>query len=322
MKSADGYAGAGKLVGTRLRRSLTDLRKNKVLLLMCVPAMVYFIIFSYLPMPGVYLAFIDYKYAKGIFGSPFVGLKNFVYLFASGKLAELTKNTILYNIAFQVVGHILQIAIALLLNEIRSMKFRKVTQTFMFIPYFISQVLVGLFVYNIFNYDYGMANHLIQAFGGQPVNFYATPSVWPYIIVACVVWQGTGYGSIIYFTSLLGVSMETAEAASIDGANAAQRIWYIYLPALVPTIVILQLFAVGGILHGNFGIIYNIVGSMNSRLWPTTDIIETYVYRSIKNNFNFSLGSAAGLYQSVFGFFLVLLSNYLVKRFEPDYALF
>lgn len=301
---------------------LYDLKRNRTLLLMCLPAIVFFLVFAYMPMPGLYLAFVNFKYAKGILGSPFVGLDNFTYLFASGKIWQLTRNTILYNIAFQVIGHIMQISIAILLNEVRSSAFRKSTQTVMFIPYFLSHVLVGLFVYNIFNFDYGIANRILEAIGKDRISFYSTPSVWPYIIVACVVWQGTGYGSIIYFTALLGVNAETAEAASIDGANAWQRIRYIYLPALVPTIVILQLLAIGGILRGNFGIIYNIVGSMNSILWPTTDIIETYVYRSLKNTFNFSLGSAAGMYQSIFGFVLIMLSNWLVRRVEPDHALF
>jgi putative aldouronate transport system permease protein len=307
----------GRITGAR-----KNIRKNRTLLLMAMPAILFFLVFAYLPMPGIYLAFVNFKYALGIYRSPFVGLSNFTYLFASGKLWQLTCNTVLYNIAFLAVGHILQISIAIMLNEVRLRQFRRVTQTMMFIPYFISQVLVGLFVYNIFNFDYGVANSLLVSLGLDKVSFYSMPSVWPFIIVACVVWQGTGYGSIIYFTALLGISSETSEAAAIDGANAWQCIRHIYLPALVPTIVILQLLAIGGILHGNFGIIYNIVGSMNSILWPTTDIIETYVYRSLKNTFNFSLGSAVGLYQSLFGFALIIVSNFLVRHAEPDYALF
>lgn len=289
---------------------------------MCLPAIVFFIVFAYMPMPGIYLAFVQYDYAKGIFASKFVGLRNFTFLFSSGTLAQITRNTILYNIAFLVLGHLLQITVAILLNEMRSKRVRKINQTLMFIPYFISHVLVGLFVYNLFSYDYGLVNTVIRAFGGTPIQAYASPNMWPFIIVAAVLWQGTGYGSIVYFATLMGIDQEMLEAAEIDGANAWQRIRYMYLPSLKSTVVILMLFAVGGILKGNFGIIYNAVGAMNSVLWPTTDIIETYVYRALMNNFNFSMGSAVSLYQSVLGFILVMVSNYLVKRVEPEHALF
>ena len=300
----------------------TNLRKNRSLLLMCTPAILFFIVFAYLPMPGIYLAFVQYNYVDGIFGSPFIGLKNFEFLFKSGQLWTLTRNTVLYNVAFIVLGQILQVTVAILLNEVRSKYFRKISQTIMFIPYFISHVLVGLFAYNLFNYEYGVLNTIFRALGMEPVRVYSDPRLWPIIIVVAVLWQGTGYGSIVYFAALMGINSEIAEAAQIDGASAWQRIRYIYLPSLRPTIVILMLFAIGGILKGNFGIIYNMVGATNSLLWPTTDIIETYVFRALMNNFNFSMGSAVSLYQSLFGFVLVMGSNFLVKKIEPDYALF
>lgn len=306
----------------RQKGSLYHLAKNRTLLLMCLPAIVFFAVFAYLPMPGIYLAFVQYNYGKGIFASAFVGLKNFAFLFSSGTIFELTRNTILYNIAFVVLGHLLQITVAILLNEMRAKAYRKFTQTLMFIPYFISHVLVGVFVYNLFNYNYGLVNSIIRSLGGPPVQTYSSPQMWPFIIVAAVLWQGTGYGSIVYFAALMGIEHEMLESAQIDGANTWQRIRYMYLPSLKPTVVILMLFAIGGILKGNFGVIYNTVGAMNAVLWPTTDIIETYVFRALMNNFNFSMGSAASLYQSVLGFFLVMLSNWLVKRVEPDYALF
>jgi putative aldouronate transport system permease protein len=288
---------------------------------MCSPVILFFLIFSYLPMPGVYLAFIKYNYGQGIFGSPFVGLENFRFLIQSGQLFRITINTVLYNIAFILLGNCLQIFVAVLLNEIVSRKFRKVTQTIMFLPYFISAVIVGLLAYNILNYDYGFLNVILKAFGLEPVAAYSTPWAWPFIIILTNLWQGIGYGSIVYFASITGMDYEIVEAAAIDGVNAFQKIRYIILSWLKPTFVILMLFSLGGVLRGNFGLFYNLVGN-NSTLFPTTDIIETFVFRSLMVNFNFSQGSAVSLYQSVFGCGIVLFSNWLVRRIEPDYALF
>lgn len=299
-----------------------NLWKNRSLLIMSLPAIVFFFIFSYIPMAGSYIAFVRYNYADGIFGSKFVGLENFEFLFKSGQVWSLTRNTILYNLAFIGLGNLLQVTVAILLNELHLKWFRKFAQTLMFIPYFISHVLVGLFAYNLFNYEYGIVNSVLRAAGGDPVKIYSNPSIWPVIIVVAVLWQGTGYGSIVYFAALMGIDGSVVEAAQIDGATTWQHIRYIYLPSLRPTIVILILFSIGGVLKGNFGIIYNLVGSSNSLLWPTTDIIETFVYRALMNNFNFSMGSAVSLYQSVFGFVLVMGTNYLVKKVEPEYSLF
>ncbi len=296
--------------------------KYRVLLLMCMPAIIFFLVYSYLPMPGIYIAFTNFNYAKGLFGSQFVGLDNFKFLITSGKISMLTRNTILYNLAFIILGNVLQIFVAILLNEILSKRFKKITQTMMFLPYFISAVLVGLLLYNLLNFDYGFINSIIEHFGGTPVKVYSNKHVWPYIIVAADLWQRTGYGSIVYFAAIMGIDSEMIEAAKVDGVNAFQKIRFIILPNLRPTIVILLLFAMGGILKGNFGLFYNIIGASNSLLFPTTDIIETFVFRSMMNNFNFTQASAVGLYQSLFGFALVMTCNWIVKRIDSDYALF
>jgi putative aldouronate transport system permease protein len=296
--------------------------KYRVLILMCMPAILFFLVYSYLPMPGIYIAFTNFNYAKGLFGSQFVGLDNFEFLISSGKISMLTRNTILYNMAFIILGNLLQIFVAILLNEILSKRFKKITQTMMFLPYFISAVLVGLLLYNLLNYDYGFINSIIEQFGGTPVKVYSNKGVWPYIIVAADLWQRTGYGSIVYFAAIMGIDSEMIEAAKVDGVNAFQKIRFIILPNLRPTIVILLLFAMGGILKGNFGLFYNIIGASNSLLFPTTDIIETFVFRSMMNNFNFTQASAVGLYQSLFGFALVMTCNWIVKRIDSDYALF
>ena len=211
-----------------------------------------------------------------------------------------------------------------MLNEIQSKWFKKVSQTMMFLPYFISQVLVGVLVYNLLNYDFGFVNGIIRALGGSEdhlLNPYGNPNVWPVLMVLINLWQKTGYNSVVYFAAICGIDSEIIEAAKVDGANGFQKIRYIILPSLKPTIVILLLFALGGIVKGDFGLFYNIVGT-NSLLYPTTDIIETYVYRATMTDFNFSYASAVGLYQSIIGFVMVMVVNGVVKKIEPDYSLF
>lgn len=295
--------------------------QNKTLLLMCLPAVVFFFVFSYMPMPGAYIAFTNFQYNKGIWASPFVGLQNFKFLFTSGQLTLLLRNTILYNVAFIVLGNFLQLLFAILLNEVQSKRYKKTTQSMMFLPYFISDVLVSLLVYNLLNYDYGFISNLVRSMGGEMAKVYQMPNAWPFIIVLVNLWKGTGYGTVVYFAAITGMDSSMMEAAQIDGANGFQRIRYITLPTLKPTVVILFLFAIGGILKGNFGLFYNLVGN-NSMLFQTTDIIETYVYRSMMNSFNFSQSSAVGLFQSVVGFFIVIGANAFVKHLDPEYALF
>lgn len=295
--------------------------RNRTLLLMCIPAVIFFFLFNYMPLPGIYVAFVKYNYRDGIFGSRFIGLDNFKFLVTSGELWNLTKNTILYNLAFIILGNALAVFVAILLNELQSKMFKKVSQTILFLPYFISQVLVGLLVFNLLNFDTGFVNGVLTSLGLEKWQPYSDPNVWPVLLVVIYLWQQTGYNSVVYFASIMGIDGEMMEAAKVDGANGFQRIRYIILPSLKPTIVILLLFALGGIVKGNFGLFYNIVGT-NPILYPTTDIIETYVYRATMTDFNFMTASAVGLYQSIVGFVIVMVVNYIVKKIEPDYSLF
>lgn len=310
------------VVHTRNTSLWKKIVNSRTLLLMCLPAIAYFIIFCYIPMPGAYIAFTNFNYKAGIFHSQFVGLENFRFLLVSGKLWMLTRNTVLYNFAFIIFGNAIQVFIAVLLSEVSSKSFKKISQSAMFLPYFISAVMVGLIAFNILNFDYGFLNSVIKNFGGEPVRVYSTPTVWPVIIILVNLWQTTGYGSIVYFATICGIDNSIVEAAKIDGANTLQKIFSITLPSLKPTVVILFLFALGGIMRGNFGLFYNLVGTTNSNLFPYTDIIETFVYRALMNQFNFSYSSAVGLYQSVFGFIIVMISNWLVRRFDSENALF
>lgn len=295
---------------------------NRTLFLMCLPAILFFVLFAYVPMPGLYIAFIRFNYAKGIFASPFIGLENFRFLVISGDLTRLTVNTIVYNLQFIIIGNIFQISMAIMLNELVSKGYRKFTQSAMMLPHFISYVVLGLFAYNIMNYDYGLLNSVIRQLGGTPLKIYSNPEPWPVILNIANVWKGTGYGSVVYFAAIMGLDAEMIEASHIDGANAFQRIRYILVPCLKPTFIILLLFSLGGIMRGNFGLFYNLVGANNSLLFKKTDIIETFVFRSLVNNFNFSMGSAVSLYQSVFGLVIVMSANWLVRKLEPEYALF
>ena len=295
---------------------------SRILLLMCLPAIIFFIVFNYCPLPGIRIAFTNYNFRDGIFGSPFVGLDNFEFLISSGELWMLTRNTILYNLVFIVVGNIFQIVIALMLNEIRCKMFKKVSQTLMFLPYFISAVLIGAIAFNILNFDTGALNALLRETGGDPIQIYSKAGLWPFIIIFCNMWQQTGYGSVVYFAAICGIDASMVEAAEVDGATSWQRIRYIILPSLKGTFIILLLFALGGIMKGNFGLFWNLTGGANSQLVPTTDIIETFVYRTMTTQNNFATSSAVGLYQSIFGFILVMFSNWVVKRIDPDYALF
>ena len=298
--------------------------RHRILILMCLPVIIYFIAFSYAPLPGIWVAFVKYNYRDGIFGSKFIGLDNFEFLATSGKLLELTKNTVLYNLAFILLGNFLAVFVAILLNEIQSKWFKKASQTVMFLPYFISQVLVGILVFYLLNYDTGLVNGILRNLGVAEESLwqpYSTPGVWPVLLVIIYLWQQTGYNSVVYFAAICGIDAEMMEAAKVDGANGFQRIRYILLPSLKPTIVVLLLFALGGIVKGNFGLFYNVVGT-NPLLYSTTDIIETYVYRATVAEFNFSRASAVGLYQSVIGFVIVMVVNTIVKKIDPDYSLF
>ncbi|GAB2966826.1 ABC transporter permease [Actinotalea caeni] len=307
---------------TRRRGSLLrSISSSKVLLLMCLPAVAFFVVFNYAPLPGIWIAFTNFNYREGIFGSPFIGLRNFEFLIRSGQLWLLTRNTVLYNLAFIVIGNILQISLAIMLNEVRMKYFKKVSQTLMFLPYFISVVLIGVIAFNVLNYDTGALNALIKATGGDPIKIYSMAGIWPFIIVLVFLWQSTGYGSIVYFAAIMGIDKTLFEAAAIDGASAWQRIRYVILPSLKPTFIILLLFALGGIMSGNFGLFWNLIGN-NAALYSTTDIIETSVYRMVVSQNNFTTSTAVGLYQSIFGFALVMLANWFVRRVNKDYALF
>lgn len=300
---------------------LRDLKDNRIKWLMILPAAVVVILMCYIPMAGIVLAFKEFNYHDGIFGSPWVGLKNFAYFFRSGKAWTTTRNTILYNIAFLCVNTLLQIVCAILLSELAGKYFKRITQSVMFLPYFISWVVVGAFVYNMFNYEFGAVNSFLRNLGAQPLDVYSNKAVWPVILIAVSAFKNVGYGTVMYLASIVSIDGEMFEAADLDGATMWQKIRHITLPCIRPTVVILFLMAIGTIMKGDFQMFWQVTGN-NPMVLEVTDVIDTYVTRSLLELQEFGMTSAAGLYQSGLSFILVLAANYAVKKVEPDYALF
>ncbi|AEI40750.1 ABC transporter permease [Paenibacillus mucilaginosus] len=303
------------------RGLLYRINANRSLLLMIAPATLFFFIFNYIPMAGIVLAFKQFRYDLGILNSPWVGLDNFKFFFLTGDAFNVTRNTLLYNAAFIVINNALQIVVAILLAEVGSKLFRKTAQTLMFLPYFISWVVVGAVAYNLFNYEFGAINTLLKSFGMEPLDIYTTAEYWKYILIFFSAWKVVGYGAVFYMASILSIDKETYEAADIDGANVFQRILHITLPSLRPTILILVLLAIGGIFRGDFGLFYQLVGN-NGMLFQATDVIDTYVYRSLLVNNEVGMSAAIGFYQSVLCFVTILATNYLVRRTDRENALF
>lgn len=298
-----------------------ELRNNWLLFVMLLPAVVYVIIFAYWPMTGVVLAFKDFKTRLGIYASPWVGMQNFKFLQISGKLGLLTRNTLLYNLAFIFLGVVLEMGFAIILNEVAGRRFKKGLQTIMFLPYFISWVVVSAIMFNMFNYEKGTVNNLLNSLGASRFDLYNSGSSWPVTLIIINAWKRTGYGMVVYLAAITGLDQEIFEAASIDGANVWQKIRHITIPSLVPQMMILILLALGNVFRGDFGMFYQTVKD-NSNLLPYTDILDTYVYRSLMQTGDIGMSAAAGLYQSVLCFITICAANLLVKKVQPDYALF
>ena len=308
-------------MGKHFRNFADEVRKNRMLFLMAAPAVILVFVFMYLPMSGLVLAFKDYRYDMGVFGSAWNGVENFRYLFESGTGWVITRNTILYNLLNLFTSQALAVVIAVFITEINKKIFKKVTQSVILLPYFISWVVVGVFVYNIFNYENGLLNGLLNSFGMDPINMYGVPGAWPWIICLFNAWKWSGYNSVIYIAAITGVDTEIYEAAAIDGASIFKRIRYITLPSIKPTIITMLLLQVGRILRGDFEMFYQIVGN-NGQLFDATDVIDTYVFRSLLQNSNIGMTAAASFYQSVLCFAIIMAVNGIVKRIDADYALF
>lgn len=306
---------------TKKRTLLQEIKRNWFFYLLPIPGLIYLLIFAYIPMAGIYVVFCDYNFEGGLFGSPFVGLDNFKFFFGNLNYAlRSARNTVVINIASIIIGTVVNIFAAIVLNEIRNAKFQKVTQTLILFPYFLSWIVVGMIAQGLFQDD-GIINDIIRMFGGEGVEWYATAGAWWPITVLLNIWKGFGYNSIIYYSTLMGFNPEMYEAADIDGATRWQKIWNITLPLLKPTVMIMTLLSVGGILQGSLDQVIGLT-NLSPLLLETMDTIPSFVYRTAMSEGNFEMASAVGLFQSVFGFILVMGANLLVKKADPDYALF
>lgn len=273
-------------------------------------------------MAGIIIAFKKLNFAKGIFKSPWAGLKNFEFLFKSPDARIITRNTLLYNVAFIIVNMVVGIAIAILICEVRSKKLKKMYQSAILLPFLMSMVILSYIVYALLSSENGLINNsILAAMGIDAVQWYQEPKYWPVILVIANCWKGVGYGCLIYIASLIGIDPSFYEAARLDGASKWQEITKITLPSLVPTIITLLLLSIGRIFYSDFGLFYQV--PMNSGvLFPTTNVIDTYVYRALVEQGNISMSSAAGVYQSLVGFVIVMVSNWVVRRVDKDQALF
>ncbi|MEV5027071.1 ABC transporter permease [Paenibacillus sp. LPE1-1-1.1] len=301
---------------------LQSMRNDSPLLLLALPGVIVLILFAYLPMSGLILVFKNYNYNGGIFGSPWAGFDNFDFFFSSMDSAiRATRNTVMLNVLYMLTGTFFSVAIAIILNELRSKSFIKITQSVMFFPYFISWIVIGAILFSLLDFDKGLINRLFGTLGMQPVDWYSDPWMFVVILVAANIWKSAGYGAIIYYAVLQGIDTAYYEAARIDGASRIQLITRITLPLLIPSIILLTLLSIGGMLKGDLSMIMGVT-FLNPLLLPTTDIIDVYVYRTAIRSGEFGFASAITLYQSVFGFLLVLVANKLAGWYDKESKLF
>lgn len=297
-------------------------RKSLPLLLIALPGIVYLLINNYIPIMGLFLAFKDYSFMKGIFGSDWCGFDNFKFLFATKDAWVMTRNTMLYNLAFIVLGTVISIMIAIMLCELGKRLRVKFFQASLLLPNLLSWVVIGLVAYAFLNADSGFINNTIMdALGKEHVSWYTYPKVWPVILIVVYLWKNAGYQSIVYMASISGIDASMYEAAALDVATKMQQIFKITLPLLKPTVITLTLMSIGRIFYSDFGLFYQ-VPQNSGALFGVTQTIDTYVYRGLMELNNVGMSAAAGFYQSVVGFILVLIANTVVRKVDPDNALF
>ena len=300
-----------------------DLNKHWRLYTLGLPALIFLGLFNYWPMFGLVLAFKNFSFRDGILGSPWMQplFKNFELLVNSEFAWNAIRNTILLNLLFIALGTIAALSLAIMLNEIRVVWYKKVAQSVTFLPFFISWIVVGTFVASILSYENGIINRAIEALGGEKINFFTSPQYWPAILAIESIWKGVGYNSIIYLAAIAGISPTYFEAAEIDGATRLQKIMRITLPLLMPTVIILNLLALGRIMNSDFGLFWHSTKNLYS-LWPTTDVIDTFIYRGLRVTGDLGISSAAGFFQSVVSLAIVLTFNTMARRIDRDSALF
>lgn len=304
-----------------MTRFLRELARNRYSYLLVLPAVVYVFLFSYATYPYLLIAFQRFNYQKGPLNSDWIGFENFRFFFQSHDAVRVISNTLQLNLLFMIAVTFCAVALALLFNEIRSRLFIRFAQTTMIFPSFLSWIIVSYMMYSLFTTDYGIINQALRWFGAEPVNWYSTAGAWPAILVGMKVWKDAGMSSIIYLAAIAGIDGSLYETADIDGATRWQKMTRITLPLLAPTVAILTLLNLGKIFYGDFGMIYAIIGD-NGVLYPTTDVIDTYVYRALRQIGDPSNAAAVGLFQSVVGLLLVFGANWITRRTFKEGALY
>lgn len=289
--------------------------------LMILPGLVYLICNNFFPMFGIIIAFKKYSFRKGLLASDWVRFENFKYLFTSDTAATIIRNTVLYNVVFIILGTVVSLAIAILLNEITKKKLQTVYQTVILLPFLISWVVVSYLVFAFLSAESGLFNSVLTSLGLERINWYTEPKYWPYILTFVNIWKGTGYSVIIYLSTLVGISGEYYEAAKIDGATKWQQIKNITLPLLKPTVITLLVMSVGRIFASDFGLFYQVPKNAGA-LYSTTQTIDVYVYNALMQNSDYGMSSAASVFQSIVGFVLVMVTNAIVRRTHKESALF
>lgn len=303
-------------------RTKISVKKWVPIYAMAAPGLIYLFINNYIPMAGLIIAFKKIDFRVGIFKSPWIGFKNFTYLFKTRDAFIITRNTILYNVAFLIINTVLGVLFAIFISDIRGRRGRKIYQTATLLPYLMSTVIVSYIVYAFLSPDKGMVNHTVMKWIGRaPISWYMEDKYWPFILTFVNTWKGIGYGCLVYIAGIAGIDTSYYEAARIDGASKRQQIFHITLPGLKQTVLTLNLLNIGKIFYSDFGLFFQV--PMNSgALYDVTNTIDTYVYRSLMELGNVGMASAAGFYQSMVGFILVLLTNFIVRKIDRESALF
>lgn len=300
-------------------------KNNKELLLLTIPGAIWFLVFAYLPMFGVIVAFKRWRIHGGFFeslmNSKWVGFDNFKFLFQSSDAWLITKNTVLYNLVFIILGIVLPVTLAILLNELLNKKLAKFYQSSMFLPYFLSWVVVSYCLYAFLSPEKGYVNGILQSMGGKGISWYTEPKYWPFIIIFMSQWKAVGYGTVVYLASICGIDKSYYEAAMIDGASKFQQIKYITVPLLKPVMIIMFITSIGGMFRGDLGLFYQLPKDSGA-LYPVTNVIDTYVYRGLMNLGDIGMSSAASLYQSFVGLILIVTSNAIVRKVDEENAFF
>ena len=312
---------ASKAVAGAAKKKKLNWRRLLPFYIMMIPGIAYLIINNYIPMFGVLIAFKKLNFSKGILGSPWCGLDNFKFLFSSSDAWSITRNTICYNIVFILFGTVLAIALAILLNEVKSKIASRLYQSLVLLPYLMSWVIVSYLAFTFLSSDAGIFNGILKSLGMQPVNWYNTKQYWPFIIVFAHMWKSIGYSMIIYLSSIVGISQDYFEAATLDGASKWKQIRFITLPLLKPTIITLFILNLGGIFRSDFGLFYQLPRNSGA-LYSVTRTLDVYVYNALMKNSDFGMSSAASFYQSIVGFVLIISANAFVRKYSKSNALF